>query len=148
MPVIGLKCVYCKKKQVESWVEEICLSCKNKKFQYPNSVKMELKDGDYKWRQYGLCCVGKPIIKKTPPKIILLDNINRDTPLSDVVLEPLNPFMDDDLDYLSSLNPFMDNYHPPLPNRPPIHKNKPLTKPPPIPPKRLKHNIKYPEINL
>ena len=119
MPIIGLKCVYCKKKQVESWVEEICSSCKNKKFQYPEgsapppkSVKMVLKDGDYKWRQYGLCCVGKPIIKKTPPKIILLDNINRNTPL---VLKPLNPFMDDDLDYLTSLNPFMDNYHTPLP---------------------------------
>ena len=135
MPIIGLKCVYCKKKQVESWVEEICSSCKNQKFQYPKSVKMVLKDGDYKWRQYGLCCVGKPIIKKTPPKIILLDNINRNTP---VLLKPLNPFMDDDLDYLTSLNPFMDNYHPPLPNRPPLRKNKPLTKPPPIPPKRLK----------
>ena len=105
MPVIRLKCLYCKKNQVESWIEEVCLLCKNKKFQYPKSVKLEMKDGDYKWRQYGICCVGKPIIKKTTfPKINLLNNNNNNnthTHLSDT-----NQHV--------CVNPFMDDYYPPI----------------------------------
>jgi hypothetical protein len=75
MPKIQLKCLNCEY-NVSSWIEEICRNCKNKsvsRFKYPKSCRLHFICGKYVWRQHGVSCFGKPVMKTNKHKELHYD---------------------------------------------------------------------------
>ena len=61
-----MKCIYCKN-NVDRWCDEVCALCTEKtkkKFQFPDSCKLHIVSDRYIWRQHGVSCYGKPVLKK------------------------------------------------------------------------------------